>query len=287
MRFFRNQLGITMIQTLFGAGSLGALALAGTSYFQYQTKAQNGIEFHSRKEQLRMNIMGMFLANPDNCRCLFSNVSDFPAGGVSELTGVAGDMLGPYRFSTPGDCSSATIPSPFVSRSGVDGLISEGIQIKDVTPVSGGYMGNLTISLAYSKPVMGSQNLQLKIPVALSTAPAGAGTVSFRGCGSTDSSFSTVPMTFSTSCRHYMTCDEQANRLCAQQFTGRPYCMKSVYNTKVDAGKREFVVKGYQCTVGTCSNGTSSDSSGVYSGNNYNCGSNCFPDDAGFAANQN
>lgn len=94
----------------------------------------------------------------------------------------ASSAIGRYHFLTPGVCANATIPQPFVNRSGIDGLKMTAINLKEIMLISGAFSGKLTIDLESTKEVLGPEKLSINIPVSISTMPDSPGLVSFQSC---------------------------------------------------------------------------------------------------------
>lgn len=175
---------MSLVEVMLIAGIMGVIALAMTSLFTQQVRSSNFLEFQTKREQLRLAVIGQFLSNPLNCKCLFAGASDFPQAGASELTGVSPAQLGPYQFVTPGDCTTATVPVSFVNTAGLDGLIAERIELRDIVNISGNYLANLLIVVSPTKTVAGPISLPIKIPVAVETVPSGANR-RFESCSMT------------------------------------------------------------------------------------------------------
>lgn len=197
-----NERGFSLIEVLIVAGVMGIVLLAMMTMQSNQLKATNFLEFRLKKTELKTVLLGQFLTNPDHCACLFAGAADFPATptapGVT-LTGVNPTAIGLYHFTTPGDCTTATMPQKLVDNVGVDGMKATSIQLTDIMNNSGVYSGTLTIALESTKDVLGPKALQpLKIPVTVATAPSGSN-VSFKGCsmgggGSSDGVVDPTPL---------------------------------------------------------------------------------------------
>lgn len=179
--------GQGIVQVLIAAAILSTLMLAAMEFFSNQTKANNFLEFQSKREQLRATMLSQFLNNPDNCKCLFAGSAPFATPGPSDLTGVTPTQIGRYQFVTPGTCAGATVPAPFVTSTGLDGLKATSIQLKNILNISGSYSGDLVVNLQSTKDVLGPKDIALKIPVTVATTPAGGGMVSFVSCSASAS----------------------------------------------------------------------------------------------------
>ncbi len=176
-----------MIEVVIAAGVLSIVVVAAGSFFSQQTKANNFLDFQSKRSQLRLTLLGQFLNNPNNCQCLFAGANTFPIAGTSALTGVAPTTLGQYAFVSPGVCSTATIPQPFLTAAGVDSVQTKSISLTNIVNVSGTYTGILQINMQSMKDVIGPSTISLTIPVAVTTSPATAATVNFVSCSSSNS----------------------------------------------------------------------------------------------------
>ncbi|MEK6556249.1 MAG: hypothetical protein AABZ31_13465 [Bdellovibrionota bacterium] len=185
-----NQQGSALIQVMVAAGILVTVMSAAMTFFSNQTKSNNFLEFQSKRAQLRLTILGQFLNNPDNCRCLFQGASAFATPGPSTLTGVAPIKIGRYNIITPGVCPGTLPPAPWIDSTPIDGMIATSIQLNNIVNIGGNYSGDLQIDLQSTKDVLGPKDLPLKIPVAIATTPAGAGLVSFVSCSTSSSSAS-------------------------------------------------------------------------------------------------
>lgn len=179
--------GFSLIEVVIIAGVMAVLMFAMISMQTNQSRSNNYLEFQLKTIQLRGQILGQFLNDPENCRCLFNGATDFPAAGIALLGGVTPTQIGRFNFVTAGVCGTATVPSPFVSNTGVDGLISSSIQLRNISGAAGVYAGDLVINVQSRKEVLGPQELPVSIPVSIATAPAGPN-VSFVSC-------STLPVT--------------------------------------------------------------------------------------------
>jgi type II secretory pathway pseudopilin PulG len=261
-----NQRGFTMIQALIGGAMVAIVALMATTAHQNQVKGQNFVEFHGKAESIRSAIIGQFLSTNDNCKCFFASAAQFPATGVGQLSATPPTSIGRMNFPTPGSCAGSTIPNPITSQAGIDGVKALSFQLAGITPVSGQYTAQLLVRLESMKEVLGPKEKLLKFPVTVKTSPGAGANVVFEGCSSSEISFTAPdpnmqpgPIAFTTSCRHGILCDPQAQQLCAAHFNGAPYCVKDIYGTKADGGDKNIGVEGYTCKPELCSNGTNTD----------------------------
>ena len=173
-----------MIEVMI-ASAIGLVVMLGAlTFFQNQNKANNYVEFQGKREQLRLTLLGQFLNDPNNCKCLFGGATEFPVAGIAALTGVTPTQVGRYNFTTPGDCSTATLPAPFVTNAGVDGLRTTAIQLKKIVNISGTYQAEFTLALQSLKEVLGPKDILLTIPVAVATVAGTPGNVAFASCSS-------------------------------------------------------------------------------------------------------
>lgn len=195
-KFLRlSQHGFSLVQVIIAAGILAVLAMTSASFFTNQIKANNYLEFQAKREQLRLTILGQFLSDPNNCKCLFANAPAFATPGPSTLAGTPPTQIGKFNFTTPGVCGTATLPSPLTSSTGVDGIRSTTIQLRNIVDSGGGtHTGLLVIGLQSLKEVQGPQELMLTFPVDVQTAPSGPGTVSFLGCSTMTGGGPVIPI---------------------------------------------------------------------------------------------
>lgn len=183
LKIFKNSKGMTLIEILIVAGVMSIMMLAVATIQQQQMKSNSFIEFQAKKEQLRLTLLGQFLNDPNNCKCLFRGSNEFAEAGTVELKGVAPTEVGRYNFSIPGDCSTATMPAPFITSLGIDNLKTTAIGLKNILNIGGAYSGEMTLNLQTTKEVLGPKDLVLKIPVAIRTNIGSApGTVAFVSC---------------------------------------------------------------------------------------------------------
>lgn len=158
--------------------------LAATTFFAQQLKANNFLEFQAKREQLRLTIIGQFLNDPDNCKCLLGlgGGVTFPVTGTTELIGFTQpDSVG--KFLDPNTCAGG-IPQPFVTKDGVDGLRLDSVQLINIVPTGGGYYsGFLNFNVESIKEATGPKILRLSLQVAIKTEIVGA-QAQFLGCSS-------------------------------------------------------------------------------------------------------
>lgn len=173
---------MTLIEVMIVSLIMGVLAFAMMTMSSNQMKSNNFSEFQNKREQLRLVLLGQVLNGSDNCKCLFTGATEFsaaaPSPGVT-LTGyTAPTALG--KFS-PADCSGG-VPAPFVNAAGVDGLKLASVSLANITFTGGTYSGDFIVGLRSAKDVLGPKDLQLKIPVSITTVPGTAGNVVFQSC---------------------------------------------------------------------------------------------------------
>ena len=182
-RTLSNARGFSLVEVIIAGAILSVIALASASFFSNQQKMNNYVEFRAKKVQLQNTISGQFLSDRMNCRCLFRGAANFPVAGTAQLTGVTPMNMGRYQFVTPGDCTTATMPQPWITAAGVDDMRTESIVLKDIgTPSGGVYSGTLEMRVRSLKEVNGSQIAHFSIPVSVSTNPVSASTVAFDSC---------------------------------------------------------------------------------------------------------
>lgn len=184
--FTPNTKGMTLVEVMIVTGLMVTTALVMMTITSNQLKANSFLEFQLRREQLRMVLIGQFLGNSNNCKCLFNGAATFPTTGTTALTGVTPTAIGPYKFVTPGDCSTATIPSPFITTTGADGLVANSIGLTDIVDLGGGtYQGNLTVAVSPTREVLGPTALKpIVIPVSVQATPSGSD-MAFQSCTAT------------------------------------------------------------------------------------------------------
>lgn len=179
----KQQAGFSLIQVMIAGALMAGLMVAYMNFHDQQLKSTNYIEFLGKKEQLRLTLMGQFLNDPTNCKCLIGPVT-FPTAGTASLTlAPAPTKLGHYKFTTPGDCSTAVMNIPYVSTAGVDGLLLSQLAINDVQPSGTGHTGTMVIDLTTSptKPITGPKITRLSFPLNIFSVPSG-GAQQFDGC---------------------------------------------------------------------------------------------------------
>ncbi len=182
----QNTHGMSLVEILTVTAIMSILMLGMMAMQNYQLKSNSYLDFQLKRTQLQNSLIGQVLNDPSNCACLFAGATPFAATPVAPgatLTGVTPTQIGRYNFATPGVCATATMPQPLADNIGIDGLQATAIGLTNIMNISGGsYTGELQINLQSIKPVSGPQNLLIKIPVAITTIPAGAGTVNFVNC---------------------------------------------------------------------------------------------------------
>lgn len=175
--------GFSLIEVMIAVSLLTLVMLAATTFFAQQLKANNFLEFQSKREQMRLAMLGQVLNNPANCKCLFSGAANFPAtaaaGNPVNLSGFT-DPVAVGKFE-PADCSGGS-PAPLVNQTGFDGMKLISTSLNNISFGGGTYGGDLLITLESTKEVAGPKTLLLKIPVAVLTSDAGGGQRKFEGC---------------------------------------------------------------------------------------------------------
>ncbi len=175
--------GMSLIEIMIATGIMGILMMVMTTMQTNQLRSNNFLQFQLHRTQLQGTIIGQFLSDPNNCKCLFAGANSFPATGTTLLTGVSPTQIGRYNFATAGDCSTATIPNPFITNTtNSDGVLLNSIQMRDIQIIGGQYSGNLFLDVSTTKNVMGPDRIPIKIPVAITAAPSGGGSVSLASC---------------------------------------------------------------------------------------------------------
>lgn len=176
--------GFSLVEIMVVTGIMGIIILVFISMQESSLKSNNYLEFQLKRVQLQNVLIGQILNDPNNCACLFAGSSPFssiPAAPGITLS-VTPTQIGKYNFISPGICATATMPQPLVNNTGIDGLKTTSIQLTKIMNTSGDYSGELAINLQSTKPVLGSQDLPIRIPVYVSTTPATGTSVSFVSC---------------------------------------------------------------------------------------------------------
>jgi len=117
-------------------GIMGVLALGMMTMQSNLLKTNNFLEFQLKRTQLQGAIVGQFLKDSNNCKCLFAGSTEFPVSGVSVLAGASPTSIGRFAFVTAGVCSTATVPQPMVDSIGVDSLRATSIEMKNIVNIS-------------------------------------------------------------------------------------------------------------------------------------------------------
>lgn len=192
----KSQYGLSLVETLIAGAVLAGLALAGITLFENQTKSQNLVEFKSEIEILRLSLVSQILSDPEQCKCLF-NGATFDVNGHSELLS-SETKLGRYQFATPGECTTATIPSALASENGRNGLVLDHIKLNDIQLVSGLYTAKLSIGFTNTKKSVGVKTRGFQYPVVVMTEPGDPGSVRLTGCSVSNAPTQSLgsPLTF-------------------------------------------------------------------------------------------
>lgn len=176
--------GMTLIEIMVATGIMGILMMAMITMQTNQMKSNNYLEFQLNRTKLQGSIIGQFLNDPNNCRCLFSGAADFPLAGTPVLTGMPPpNRIGRYSYVLPVNCSTATMTRPFVtSIPNSDGLSLNNIELRNIILISGQYSGQLVLDVKTSKSVLGPERIPISIPVAITTVPGTPGNARFLSC---------------------------------------------------------------------------------------------------------
>lgn len=174
------------------SGLIGLSAVAFTTLFTQQIRSQNFLTFQMRRTDIQTAISGQFLIDPIQCSCLFKLASPLEfnkaASNVTLTTSTAPQSIGLYTFTTPGDCSTASIAVPFANQSAQDGVTLKSVSLTGITKVGASYSGTFKVSLKSTKEVLGPEIVSLEVPVAVKTLPGSTATkVKFESCGHTGS----------------------------------------------------------------------------------------------------
>lgn len=244
--------GSAIVQILVALGVLCTMAMTTMAWSQRQLKESNFFEFHAKREQLKVVLNGQVFNNAHNCLCLFQGAAPFPTTGTKFLTGYSQPTE--IGIFDPTSCAGG-VTKTFLSTTEKDHMRLVSTSLTDIVPNAGAYQGNLNLVLKTTKAVAGPQELTLKIQLVVDVVAAG-GRLKFNGCstGTTE-----IGMPIYVACRHGEPCDSQAHKLCAAAIPTGNYCLKDLYATRLDLGKRNASAKGYTCLSGPCANGTNSD----------------------------
>lgn len=167
----KNKSGFSLVETTIVLGITVAAAAGLMGLLDSQSKAGNRLEFVNTKEQLRSTMIAQFLNTPENCKCVFQDAS-FNISGVTPSMTFTDGNIGRRKFTTPGDCSSSTVPMKLINTTDfINTLKATSIVMKNVQEVSGVYLGVFSLKLKTNKSVTGSKEAQIEIPVVLSTIP--------------------------------------------------------------------------------------------------------------------
>jgi prepilin-type N-terminal cleavage/methylation domain-containing protein len=179
----RSNHGFSLLEVMIVVGILTIMIGAMMALFLQMTKTSNYAEFTSKREQLRLTILGQVLNDPKNCLCMFGGPINLPSSGfpVDELSVPEPSAIGKFNFPDPNSCAGANIPYPLITATGGDGIKLSSAKIKTVDVVNGSYRAELEIGMSSLKPVVGPSEIFLKIPIALSSELSG-GNVVFKGC---------------------------------------------------------------------------------------------------------
>jgi hypothetical protein len=192
-RAIRSQLGFSLLEIMIVVGLMGVTLLGLMAMQRVQVKSNSFLHFQLKKTEIQAALLSQFLNYPINCGCLFknANAAPFAENVVGHTLNVARPPteLGRYSFSTPGDCATATVPSPFVTAGGIDGVRLADVSMTDVTGFGGGvFSGRIQVLLRAAREVAGPSEIRLVIPVNVTTTPAAPGQVNFDACSTVSTS---------------------------------------------------------------------------------------------------
>lgn len=143
------------------------------------SRSNNFLEFQLKRTQLHGSILSQVLSDSDQCKCLFRGATEFPATGAAELRGYTPvTAIGTFD---PLNCT-APLTNPLITAAGMDGLKLVSTGLRNLTPLPGGFSGDLLVNIESVKTVMGPKELPIKIPVNVLTVPGTPGNVVFDGC---------------------------------------------------------------------------------------------------------
>nr|AGU11999.1 hypothetical protein [uncultured organism] len=171
---------MTLVEVLVMVAILAASGLVMATLFTNQRKAVSYLEFTTKREQMRLALLGQVLNEPNNCRCLFQGASDFMPTTPVNLSGYKKpDQLG--AFPNKNNCLG-TMPNPLVSESGIDSIKLTDLSLEGITVTGSSLTGLFHVKLQSQKEVGGPDVTELKIPVAVHAQYKPSGLFEFRGC---------------------------------------------------------------------------------------------------------
>jgi len=183
-RKLNSRSGATIVEVLVAGAIMIIMMLAMMTMQDNQLKGNNYLDFQLKRTQLQAELVGQVFNNANNCACLFAGSAAFSANPVAPgaTLSTLPLQIGRFNFVNPGVCATATIPQPLVDNIGIDGMRATSIQLTNIMNANGAYTGEVVLDLQSTKPVLGPQNLPIRIKVDIVTSPAGAGNVNFASC---------------------------------------------------------------------------------------------------------
>ena len=180
----KHSSGFSLIEIMIALGIMSVVALGMIAIFTQQMKSSNFNDFRAERTQLDLSIVGQFLNDPNNCKCLFAGASDFATPGPSTLTvPTPPTTIGTFHFLIPGSCAGATVPVPLVNSTGVNNLILQSVQLSKITEINpDSYQGDLNLSLGSTTEVLGPKSISLNFHVSVLGTPSAPGHAKFMGC---------------------------------------------------------------------------------------------------------
>ncbi len=184
-----SEKGFSLIGLLVAIGVGGVLAAFIGNMFQTQAQLQKTIEVQAKYQDIQNEIRNLINQSPDNCSCSFQG-QQFSVASLPTQINWSGQAarLNYYEFTTPGDCSTASIARTLVQKD----TVTEGIETVQLTVgdiISGGaantYTGRLIYGGKSSSQILGSNYFRaLDIPITF-TATVSGGTATIDRCSAT------------------------------------------------------------------------------------------------------
>lgn len=184
--------GFSLVEVLVVMGIMGVMMAAMMTMQSNMVKSNNFLIFQVNRAALKSAVMGQFLNNTTNCKCLFAGAPSFPTAGIADLGLNPADI---HAMNYSGSCGASTALPPLVSTvTPIDQMTATVISVKDL--VNSGvnqYSGRLSFSLMTSQEVIGPKQLEVSIPIAVTTVPGAPGMVTFDSCSMSGGGGATRP----------------------------------------------------------------------------------------------
>lgn len=204
--FCKSSSGFSLLEITMALGLAGAGALAVASMLGSQGKSIASMEYKIARMELKNFISTQFLADSMNCSCLIQKASPATfSTTASSNTLVLGNpitAIGFFKFATPGDCTTSTIPVPLISSSpSQDGISLKDVSVENVTDLgSNKYLGELKVKIETNKKISGPSESILKFPILIDGVLNASGDVVFSACRGSNASAHPIAKTYKTYC---------------------------------------------------------------------------------------